>query len=215
MPAKLLPIEKGNALSEETTRAAEAQEAKSSETPEVTNEQASEQESQVDEAATSQEEEAQSNEEMVPKSELSKRNKEAESLRKRLRQFEQAEEKRRKEQLSQTEQLQEENNTLNERVSTLTNQVKRYNFERALNLPDADLAWGMLQDLGLEVDWSDEYKANNIDDIRSVLKREKPRIWGNGSANGGEKAEETISPSGDDFMNSLFRGPTRSRSRRR
>lgn len=194
----------------EQEQAPNAQAAEASEGQEPTgNEQHSENTSQVDASPdTSQEE---SSEDLIPKSELTKKNKEAENLRKRLRQFEQAEEKRRKEQLSQTEALQEENNTLKEQNESLTTQVKRWRFERALNLPDADLAWGMLGDLGLEVEWGDEYQPNNIDDIRKVLKREKPRIWGNGSANGGERSDPP-EPSGGDFVNSLFRGP-RSRSR--
>jgi hypothetical protein len=63
----------------------------------------------------------------------------------------------------------------------------------------------MLSDLGLEVEWGEGYQPTNIDDIRKTLKKEKPRIWGNGTANGGERSEPP-EPSGGDFVNSLFRG---------
>jgi seryl-tRNA synthetase len=152
---------------------------------------------------------------LVPKSELTKRNKENQTLRGKLRKYEQDEEKRRKEQLSETESLREENEGLKSTNESLTNQVKRYNFERSLNLPDADLAWGMLSDLGLEVEWGDSYQVSNIDEIRKVLKREKPRIWGSGSANGGERAEEVPTVSGSGFVNDLFRSGRQAQGRRR
>lgn len=187
----------------ETTHAAETQEGTEGKAQEATGEttERSEEVSQEEETRASQEE---ASDDMVPKSELTKKNKEAESLRKRLRTFEKEKEEERKKKLSETESLQEENGTLKEQLESLQKQVRRANFERQLNLPDADLAWGMLQDLGLEVSWSDSNTASNIDEIRKVLKKEKPRIWGSGSANGGER-NQPPPPSGSSFVDGLFR----------
>jgi hypothetical protein len=201
----------------EETRAAETQEVESGEGRGIASEEPTTQQPgeetppEGDSPATPQE--GEDGEETIPKSELTKRNKENESLRKRLRKFEQDEEKRRKEQLSQTEALQEENQTLTERLGSLEEQVRRANFERAFGLPDAELAWGMRADLGVEAEYDDDLQVTNMDEIVKVAKKRYPRIWGNGSANGGERSEPP-EPTGGDFVNSLFRG-NRSAQRRR
>jgi hypothetical protein len=187
---------------EQQVGASQADDAGEGQEPKEQEEQRSEDTSQEEESR--EESQDDSSAEMVPKSELNKKNKEAENLRRRLRQFEKQEEEKRKAQLSETEALQEENGTLKQQLESLQGQVRRANFERSLNLPDADLAWGMLTDLGLEVQWEDNNNPANIDSIRSALKKKKPRVWGNGTANGGERGDPPA-PSGTGFVDNLFR----------
>jgi hypothetical protein len=201
-------------VSQEETRASVSPEEGGSEAQEATEQEQTqerdEQPSQEEETSASREEAA---DEMVPKSELNKKNKEAENLRRRLRQFERQEEEKRKEQLSETEALQEENGTLKQQLEGLQGQVRRANFERQLDLPDADLAWGMLADLGLEVEWGENNTPTNIDGIRTALKKRKPRVWGAGSANGGERGE-TPAPSGSGVVDAIFRAGRSGTARR-
>lgn len=205
------PEKKGPHVSEEQ-RAAESQADASSEGQEpTTQEQPQQEESQVDESsADTPQAEGEANKEMVPLSELKKLRKENQTLRNRTKQFEKQEEEKRQAQLSETQQLQEENGTLKSELESLSAQVKRANFAQQFKLPDAELAWGEFADM---VEWTDDNTASNMEDIVKEAKKRYPRVWGNGSSNGGERTEAAM-PQGSDFVNSLFRGGQTPRRRR-
>jgi hypothetical protein len=85
------------------------------------------------------------------------------------------------------EQLRTENDTLRTQNETLLGQIRRAAFIEAIKLPSPRLAYASLADAGVEVEWNEDNRPTNLADIRKALKREFPREFGDGSADGGDR----------------------------
>jgi hypothetical protein len=85
------------------------------------------------------------------------------------------------------EQLRTENETLRTQNETLLGQIRRAAFIEAIKLPSPRLAYASLADAGVEVEWNEDNRPTNLADIRKALKREFPREFGDGSADGGDR----------------------------
>jgi hypothetical protein len=83
------------------------------------------------------------------------------------------------------EQLRTENEQLRSDNATLLDRVRRSSFIEAVNLPNARVAWGVLEDAGIAVEYDENHRPTNLADVRRSLKREFPHLFGEGSADGG------------------------------
>jgi hypothetical protein len=143
-----------------------------------------------------------SSEERIPKSALNEKNRENAALRKRLKELEANQKQREEAEQTELEHATTRASELEERAQTLEKRVRRASFIESINLPNARAAWAVAQDLGLEMEFDDDDRLANADAMRKALKKEDPRLFGTGSADGGERSPAPVS-SGDskaDFL---------------
>lgn len=69
----------------------------------------------------------------------------------------------------------------------LQRQVRRASFIESIGLPNPRAAWGYVLDGTVEIEWDENNKAKNLEQIRKTLKEEDGALFGNGSADGGTK----------------------------
>lgn len=150
-------------------------------------------------------------EESVPKSELTKRNKEAQQLRRERNELKQKLDAHENEKLSEQQQQTKRMEGLESRISEYEDKERgwveerrRARFAEQIKLPDPYLAYSALSNLDVPAEFDDSGNLVNANAVRKALKSYSPRVWGNGSADGGERGEV---PSSND-MNSILRGAT-------
>lgn len=159
---------------------------------------------QNEEVDVSQEE----TEERVPKSELTKRNKEAQQLRRERNDLKQRLDAYESEKLSEQEKrdkriadLEEELNGRDSRIAELESRARRSTFIESINLADPRLAYASLGEIDVQPEYDESGRITNLEKVRKALKAEFPRQFGNGSADGGERQEPAQATS----MNEILR----------
>lgn len=80
---------------------------------------------------------------------------------------------------------QNERDTLKTQNEQLRERIRRAAFIEEIGLPSARLAYASVADLALEVEYDDDDRPTNLDDVRKALKKEFPQVFGDGSADGG------------------------------
>ena len=138
-------------------------------------------------------------EERIPKSELNKKNKEAQNLRKERnelqRRLEAIDNEKLTEQQKLEKQIEAKDSAISEkdsRIADLETRLRRATFIETIGLPNPRLAWAALNDVSVEVEYAEDGSLTNKRQIVKALKDEFPREFGNGSANGGERAEPSV-----------------------
>lgn len=79
---------------------------------------------------------------------------------------------------------QQENETLKGENQELRGRIRRSAFIEQIGLPSPRLAWASLSDLSIDVEYDDDDRPKNLEKIRTALKKEFPREFGDGSADG-------------------------------
>jgi flagellar biosynthesis GTPase FlhF len=156
---------------------------------------------QQEEATPSEEAERQGEEEKVPLSELRKKNREAKNLRDEKKKLEarlkELEDARLGEDEKKDRRLQELEEVLDEyqkKEESWVRERRKSRFIEAINLPSPRLAWNSLADLPIEVEWDEGDRPTNLREVRRALKAEFPREFGDGSADGAERAAPVDDP---------------------
>ncbi len=156
-----------------------------------------------EDAAPSPEEE----EERIPKSELNKKNKEAQNLRRERNELKKRLDAIDNEKLTEQQRLErrieELEGSLQERDSEIEahrEDRKRFRFVEQINLPSASLAYKALDELPVAAEFDDGGNLTNVNQVRKALRAFDPRVWGNGSADGGERAAPVATVDMNDLL---------------
>lgn len=151
--------------------------------------------------------EANADEEQIPKSELNKKNKEAQNLRRERNELQKKLEAYENEKLTEQQKLEKRIEDLqaqlqekDSKIDEFSSMQRRSTFIESIGLPNPRLAWAALSDLGLAAEYDDNGKLINTNHLRKVLKTEFPREFGPGSANGGEQAAVEPNVSMNDIL---------------
>ncbi len=165
-----------------------------------------------DDAARSQEDA----DERVPKSELQKKNREAQNLRRERNELQRRLDAYETEKLTEQEKLekraQDAENAVGERdavIEELQTRLRRATFIETIGLPNPRLAWAALNDLAVKAEFDDDGNLANKRQLVKALKDEFPREFGNGSADGGERAEPTVAQDMNSALRALRGGARR------
>jgi vacuolar-type H+-ATPase subunit I/STV1 len=95
------------------------------------------------------------------------------------------------------------------RIAELEGRLKRSAFIEQIGLPSPRLAWASVSDLGLSAEFDEDMRLTNKKQLAKALKDEFPREFGNGSADGGERADASAAQD----MNTVLRSMRRSSAR--
>lgn len=105
---------------------------------------------------------------------------------------------------TEVQRYKDDNESLKVENERLRNSVRRNAFVSAIGLPSPRVAYSVLSDAGVEIEYddNDQPTAKSLDLARRKLRSYDPRVFGDGSADGGAGGGR---PNAND-MNALIRG---------
>lgn len=133
-----------------------------------------------------------SGEEMIPKSTLNEKNRENQSLRKRLKELETVQQKREDAEKTELEKANSRLEELEQQATRKTERLRKANVIQDVKVPNARYAWMAAQEAGIELEFDDDDRLTNADAVAKALKKHDPDLFGTGRADAGETGRQQV-----------------------